>query len=197
MGTVGNHRRRAVFLDRDGVINRNVLNPATGEFESPLTPDDFELLPGTLDALLALRSAGLLLFLVSNQPNIAKGKSTPEQLESIHQKLLSALTQAQIQFARFYYCFHHPQGVVSGYSGPCECRKPSPHFLLKAAREFNLDLSSSWMIGDRLTDVQCGKAAGARTIFIHPAQSQPGTAIQPDSFAPDLETAAQQILSTG
>jgi D-glycero-D-manno-heptose 1,7-bisphosphate phosphatase len=197
MGTVGNHRRRAVFLDRDGVINRNVLNPATGEFESPLTPDDFELLPGTLDALRALRSAGLLLFLVSNQPNIAKGKSTPEQLESIHQKFLSTLTQTRIEFAHFYYCFHHPQGIVSAYSGPCECRKPSPYFLMKAASEFDLDLSRSWMIGDRLTDIQCGHAAGVRTIFIHPAQSQPEAAIQPDRIARDLLTAAQQILSTG
>jgi len=197
MGAGGNRRQRAVFLDRDGVINRNVLNPATGEFESPLTAGDFEFISGALDAMRVLRSAGFLLFLVSNQPNVAKGKSTLEQLASIHEKLASGLARARIEFARFYYCFHHPQGIVSGYSGQCECRKPSSYFVLKAASEFSLNLSCCWMIGDRLTDIQCGRAAGVRTIFIHTAQPQPALAIQPDHVAPDLFTASRFILSTG
>jgi D-glycero-D-manno-heptose 1,7-bisphosphate phosphatase len=195
MGAVERGRRRAVFLDRDGVINRNVLNPATGELESPLAACDFEFIPGALHAMRELSSAGFLLFLVSNQPNFAKGKSTLEQLASIHDKFLAGITLAGIEFAQFYYCLHHPDGIVSGYSCDCECRKPSPYFLLKADSQFNLDLSGSWMIGDRPTDVACGRAAGAGTIFIHPSVGNSGG--EPDSgkVARDLSAAARLILS--
>ena len=195
MGAIGNRRQRAVFLDRDGVINRNVYNPATGEFESPLTVADFALIPGALNAMRALRSAGFCLFLVSNQPNLAKGKSTLEQLSAIHQKFLSGLAEAAVGFAEFYYCFHHPNGVVSGYSRHCECRKPSPHFLLTASSQFDVDLRRSWMVGDRQTDIECGGAAGTRTILIQSARPHAGEGTRPDAVAPDLRTAAQLILS--
>ncbi len=195
MGAIGTRRQRAVFLDRDGVINRNILNPATGEFESPLTAADFEFIPGALDAMRSLRSVGFLLFLVSNQPNLAKGKSTAQQLSAIHQELLSGLAEAGIDFAEFYYCFHHPHGVVNGYSRHCECRKPSPHFLLAASSQFGVDMRQSWMVGDRPTDIECGRAAGTRTILIHSTDPHAGGRIRPDAVAPDLRTAAQLILT--
>lgn len=195
MGADGHRRQRAVFLDRDGVINHNVLNPATGAFESPLAATDFVFIPGVFDAMRALRLAGFILFLVSNQPNFAKGKSTLEQLSAIHQKLIAGLTAAAIEFAGFYYCFHHPQGAVSGYSGPCACRKPSPHFLLTASSQFNVDLRRSWMVGDRPTDIECGRAAGTRTILIHSAEPSAASAAHPDAAAPDLHTAAHLILA--
>jgi len=196
MGAVEHGWQRAVFLDRDGVINHNVLNSETGEFESPLTAADFAFIPGSLDAMCALRSAGFLLFLVSNQPNVAKGKCTHEQLSAIQREFVSGLSEAGIDFTRFYYCLHHPQGIVTGYSGPCECRKPSPYFLLTARSQFNLDLRRSWMIGDRQTDIECGKAAGAGTIFID-AEEPPSRrcGIQPDMVAPDLRSAARLILA--
>jgi D-glycero-D-manno-heptose 1,7-bisphosphate phosphatase len=159
-------RPRAIFLDRDGVLNYNVLNPLTSELEAPLTPEDFRLIPGVLESLGILRDSGFLLFLVSNQPNYAKGKVTLDALEGIHNRLESALDEAGIAFKGFNYCLHHPQAVVPSLLGPCQCRKPSPHFLLKAQNEHAIDLSESWMIGDRVTDVQCGKAAGVRTIRI-------------------------------
>jgi len=187
--------RRAVFLDRDGVINRNVLNPATGEYESPLTVDEFELADGVFEAMRALSAAGFLLFLVSNQPNYAKGKSSLEALGSIHEKLLAGLAEKGIEFVCFYYCFHHPQGRTAGYSGPCECRKPSPHFLLRAHAEFNVDLDRSWMVGDRLTDVECGKAAGTKTIFIHTGESATVIGSHPDGIAPHLSAAVRLILA--
>lgn len=195
MGTVGRRRQRAVFLDRDGVINRNVLNPATGEFEAPLSADDFEFIPGAVEAMRELRAAGFLLFLVSNQPNFAKGKSTLEQLAAIHMKLQSGLARSGIEFSQFYYCLHHPRGVVSEYSRSCECRKPSPYFLLKAGAQFNLALSQSWMVGDRPTDVECGKAVGTKTILIDSAQSRLAKDALADKTAPDLLTAARLILS--
>jgi D-glycero-D-manno-heptose 1,7-bisphosphate phosphatase len=195
MGTDWHGGRRAVFLDRDGVINRNVLNPATGEWESPLTADDFEFVSGAIDGLRDLQAAGFLLFLVSNQPNYAKGKSSFEALRSIHEKFLLGLTQAGIEFARFYYCFHHPHGNIVGYSGPCECRKPSPHFLLRARAEFDVDIARSWMIGDRPTDVACGKAAGTKTIFIDVGETALGKRVPAEANASDLFAAAKLILS--
>lgn len=184
--------RRVVFLDRDGVINRNVFNPATGEYEAPLTAEDFELLPGVRQALLQLRDAGFLLFLVSNQPNYAKGKSSLAELRAIDAELRRELDAIGIEFAAAYYCLHHPNGSVAGHSGPCACRKPSPYFLFRAMQEFRLDLEQSWMVGDRATDIECGRAAGVRTILIGPT----GVDIERvagDWIAADLTAAAEMI----
>jgi D-glycero-D-manno-heptose 1,7-bisphosphate phosphatase len=188
--------KAAVFLDRDGVLNRNVFDPSTGSYGAPILAEQFELVPGVIPALSALKNAGLLLILVSNQPNYAKGKSSLADLAAIHQRLESELTKAGISFAASYYCYQHPQGVVPGYSGNCECRKPSPFFLLKARDEFALSLEASWMVGDRVTDIECGRAAGVRTIRVaedHPAKRDPEEE-QADFEAADLAEAATIIL---
>ena len=186
----------AIFLDRDGVINRNVVDPTTGEYGAPLRAEDFELTPGALQALQLLREAGFSLFLVSNQPNYAKGKSSLEELGAIHAKLLEELHAADIEFTDFYYCYHHPQGVISTHSGPCDCRKPSPYFLLKARDTHGINLESSWMIGDRPADIECGRAAGVRTICVR--EDHPGNRaiddVRADFDADDLAAAAQIIL---
>lgn len=168
---IGKVGRPAVFLDRDGVLNPLVLNPATGRMESPLTAEDFLLGAGVAEALRRLESAGYLLVLVSNQPNYALGKCSFSRLAEIHGKLTGELTAAGVSFARFCYCLHHPRGVLPGYSGTCACRKPSPWFLLRAGEELGLAMADSWMVGDQPTDVQCGKAAGVRTIRIAAADS--------------------------
>jgi len=184
--------RRAVFLDRDGVINRNALNPATGEYEAPLTAEDFEILPRVREALLQLRDAGFLLFMVSNQPNYAKGKSSLAEHYAIDAELRRELTAIGVEFAASYYCLHHPDGSVAGFSGLCACRKPSPYFLLRARRQFGLNFQQSWMVGDRATDIECGRAAGTRTILIDPSGRGDGQAA-PDWIAPDLAAAAEMI----
>jgi D-glycero-D-manno-heptose 1,7-bisphosphate phosphatase len=179
--------RCAVFLDRDGVLNRNIWNPATGAYESPLIPEQFELLPRVIPALYLLREAGYLLFLVSNQPNYAKGKASMEALDAIHERLEAELTFAGISFAACYYCFHHP-----AFSGECLCRKPSPYFLLEARDIFEVDLAQSWMVGDRVSDIACGRAAGVRTVAVgSPVYLQ----AEADCIADDLWTAAQIITS--
>jgi D-glycero-D-manno-heptose 1,7-bisphosphate phosphatase len=180
--------RRAVFLDRDGVLNRNVWNPATNQYESPLRPEQFALLPDVIPALQLLSHAGYLLFLVSNQPNFAKGKTSLHALDVIHRKLETTLTDAQIILAASYYCYHHPD-----VTGKCICRKPSPYFLWKARDEFGIHLAESWMIGDRVTDIQCGRAAAARTIRI---TNTPSAEKEADHAAPDLWSAAQIIAGT-
>lgn len=158
--------RPAIFLDRDGVINALVLNPATGRMESPLNPDDVQVLDGVVPSLVRLQEAGYSLLLVSNQPNYALGKSTIDGLGAIHNRIAGEFREAGIRFTRFSYCLHHPKGVVAGYSGLCVCRKPSPWFLLRARDDFGYSLPDSWMIGDQPTDTQCGKAAGVHTIRI-------------------------------
>ena len=185
-------RYRAVFLDRDGVINRNILNPASGEYEAPLKAADFALAPGVLEALRRLQRTGFLLFVVSNQPNYAKGKATLEELAAIDAKMRREVSEEGIALAGVYYCLHHPEGIVEEYSGPCVCRKPSPYFLLRAAREFGLDAANSWMIGDRETDVICGRAAGVRTIFIDERCEGHG-GNKADWIAQDLSGAAELI----
>ena len=101
--------RPAIFLDRDGVLNSMVLNPGTGQMESPLTPADFHLFDGVIPALRRLQNAGYLLILVSNQPNYALGKTSYETHKEIHQNLVHALVSAEIHFVRFSYCLHHPE----------------------------------------------------------------------------------------
>lgn len=186
-------RRRAVFLDRDGVINRNVLNTRTGKHEAPLSAAELSLLPGATEAMRALQDAGFLLFLVSNQPNYAKRKSTLEELAAIDAKLQRELREERVDFAAVYYCLHHPQGDVTGYSGPCACRKPAPYFLLRARREFHLNLDESWMVGDRVTDILCGRAAGVRTILID--ASETSGEVGADRVAKNLAAAADYILA--
>lgn len=184
--------RAAVFLDRDGVINRNVFNPASGDCEAPLTAADFALVPGAALALRQLRSAGFLLFVVSNQPNYAKGKASVADLAAIDGRMRQELAAAGVVFNGVYYCLHHPEGKVTEFSGPCACRKPSPYFLLRAMREFGVDAEPSWMVGDRATDVLCGRAAGVRTIFL----SETGSESAADCVARDLEKAADFICRT-
>lgn len=182
----GSSMRRAVFLDRDGVLNRNIWNPETLAYESPLTPEQFELLPDVIPSLGLLRDAGYLLFLVSNQPNFAKGKASLDTLAAIHNRFEAAIEG--IRFQAFYYCFHHPD-----FTGECRCRKPSPYFLLQASDSFHLDLARSWMVGDRASDVACGRAAGARTIEIGMRTCPEAGA---EFIADSLWTAAQIIVGS-
>lgn len=189
---------QAVFLDRDGVINRNVFYDDTGEWESPRTVADFALMKGVLPALHSLQQAGFLLFVVSNQPSYAKGKTTLANLHAIHEHLERVLLANGISLAQAFYCFHHPRGVVAELTGPCNCRKPSPYFLLEAARRHDVNLSASWMIGDRDTDIECGLAAGVRTIQVdadHPAG--PAGRASPAYRAAALPEAADIILRHG
>ena len=158
--------RPAVFLDRDGLVNELVFYPDTQEWESPRVPEDLRLVPGAARAIALLREAGWPVFLVSNQPSFAKGKTTLAALQAVHAALVAGLGEAGAALDGACYCFHHPHGVVPGYSGPCACRKPGPFLLQLAARGHGLDLAASWMVGDQDMDVLCGRNAGSRTILI-------------------------------
>ena len=173
---------RAVFLDRDGVITANVFYADTGESEAPRTVADFLVLPGALEAMKRLQAAGYLLFVVSNQPNQAKRKATRADHDAIQALLVAALDGAGVRIEEFFYCFHHPNGSEPSLSGPCDCRKPSPFFLNRARDAHGLDMAQSWMVGDRDSDIACGRAAGTRTIHIAGDE-------------PDLAAATDRILA--
>lgn len=193
---IGEIKRRAVFLDRDGVINALAFNKKTGAWESPHTSEDVRVIDGAAQAVRVLSAAGYLVFVVSNQPSYAKGKTSLENIRLVHEKIADQLAAAGAEIREFYYCYHHPAGIVPGYSGPCECRKPKPHFLLKAIKGYNLDSSASWMVGDRDTDIECGAAAGVRTVLI--TKSQDGEKCdgsKADFLAADLSEAAVIITA--
>jgi D-glycero-D-manno-heptose 1,7-bisphosphate phosphatase len=163
---------RAVFLDRDGVINKLVYNVRTKEFESPHFVKDLKLIPDIIRQLKKLKSMGYLLFIISNQPSYAKGKTSLKNIKAIHEKLHNRFVREGIEFTEYYYCYHHPEGIVRDYSGKCECRKPSPYFLLSAKEKYMIDMENSWFIGDQDIDVFCGQAGNVRTILIENAHSK-------------------------
>ena len=157
---------KAIFLDRDGVINHPVLNPKTNEYEAPFKESDFTLINGVIPSLKTLLGLKYKLFLVSNQPDCAKGKTTLEDLLLVHKKMHNLFMENNINFIEYYYCYHHPQGIIPEYSIKCKCRKPGNFFLNQAKAKYGLDMQGSWMIGDRDIDIFCGQSMDTKTILI-------------------------------
>ncbi len=153
---------KAVFLDRDGVINELVYHQEQGIIDSPFKVEQFRLLPGVGQAIKKLRETGYKVILASNQPAIAKGNMSEETFEKIRQKMNEALAEEGASLDAEYYCPHHPEAKIKSFKVDCKCRKPRPGLLLRAARDMDIDLSQSWMVGDNVTDVKAGKEAGTR-----------------------------------
>lgn len=139
-------KNKAVFIDRDGVINKNLFDENTG-IKSPSTPFEFVLLPRVTRAIKTLKEAGLKVVIVSNQPGIAFGNIKDSMLDKITKKMNSKINADAV-----YYCTHHP-----AYTKECECRKPKDGLLKKAAKELDIDISQSYMVGDNLIDIKAGK----------------------------------------
>ena len=156
------NKQKAIFLDRDGTINKYV-----GFLRNI---DDFELHPGVTEAIRIINASGYLAIVVTNQPVIARGEVTYDQLQEIHNKMETLLGAEGAYLDAIYFCPHHPhkgyEGEVSELKIECDCRKPKPGMLLRAADDFNIDLSKSWMVGDGENDIKAGKAAGCRTALV-------------------------------
>lgn len=158
--------RRAVFLDRDGVINRIVYDSEFGLVDSPQNAEQFQPLPGVGEAIRLINEMGFLTAIISNQPGIAKGKSTPSILEEVTRKMHRLLAESGARLDAVYYCLHHPEALLEEYRVICDCRKPKPGLLQKAAREWGIDLQASYVIGDGLTDIEAGQTVGCTTLWI-------------------------------
>lgn len=185
---------RAILLDRDGVINNYVYNPDFGTVDSPSRPDQFTLLPGVGEAIARINHWGFLAVVISNQPGIAKGKFNAALLDEVTNKMRGDIRAGGGRLDGIYYCLHHPQAIVPEFRVRCECRKPKPGLIQLAARDLDIDLSRSFMVGDGITDIEAGRSAGTRTVFI--GQRKPYILdefkrhdIRPDFVAPSLDQA--------
>lgn len=171
--------RRAVFLDRDGVLNRAIVRD--GKPHSPSGLSELEVLPGVGDACAALRRAGFLLIVVTNQPNVARGIQRREVVEAINDAL-----RAQIPLDDIRVCYHDD-------SDGCACRKPRPGLLLRAAEDWGIDVANSFLVGDRWRDIEAGRRAGCTTIFIDYGYAEAQQSV-PDCHVGSLAEAADWIL---
>ena len=155
----------AVFLDRDGVINRIVYYAELGIVDSPFTPGQFVLYPDVAEAIALIHQMGKKAILVSNQPGMAKGHYSKRSFEALNRKMESML-KGSSALDGVYYCLHHPDAVIEKYRKICDCRKPEAGLLWQASREQGINLASSYMVGDGISDIQAGNKAGCRTILV-------------------------------
>ncbi len=174
--------RKAVFLDRDGTLNASLVRAAKPY--PPASVDEFVLLPGVVEGCARLKAAGFILVVVTNQPDVGRGTLPQAVVEAIHDRL-----RAQLPIDRIEVCYD-----AGGAQPPSAFRKPAPGMLLRAARELGLDLAGSWMVGDRWRDIDCGRAAGCRTVFIDSGYAE-ALRERPDFTAPSLAAAADIILA--
>jgi D-glycero-D-manno-heptose 1,7-bisphosphate phosphatase len=150
---------KAVFLDKDGTLIPDI--------PYNVNPDLISISGETIRGLRLLRDAGYLLIVISNQPGIAKDYFTEYDLEKIEDRIAGLLKRHGLQIDAFYYCPHHPDGSINKYAIVCDCRKPSPGLILRAADDFDINPEQSWMIGDILNDIEAGNRAGCQTILIN------------------------------
>ncbi len=189
-----NRPQKAIFLDRDGTINVYRKD----SFIS--SPDQLQLIPGVSSAIARINESSYLAICVTNQAGIARGLCTEETLQKIHNRMETLLGHESAYLDRIYFCPHHPENDFPGerkeYKIKCNCRKPAPGMILQAQKEYNIDLSQSWMIGDDARDIQLGQNVGVKTILIKTGanQSMSGLTSTPDYVFDDLNQAVNFIL---
>lgn len=183
--------KRAVFLDKDGTLIENVPYNAD--------PAKIRLVPGAGTALQQLEKEGYLLIVISNQSGVALGYFPESALQDVRRKIELLLLEQHARIHDFYYCPHLPEGKLAAYRQTCTCRKPAPGLLLRAAHEYDIDLKTSWMIGDILDDVEAGNRAGCTTILLNNGNEtswQRGAGRTPHFIVNNLNEAAGIILTT-
>lgn len=185
---------RAVFLDRDGVLNQQAYYEDRDELDSPLRPEDLHIHAWVAPYLRKLKEAGYLLIVVTNQPAYAKRKTTMGALEAVRLAFVSEFRKLGVDFDLYLSCWHHPQSSVPQLRKQCDCRKPMPGMLLEAARTLAIDLRASWLIGDRDTDIWAGEKAGCRTILVESPEPGHNGRSEPDYRCRSLVEACEIIL---
>lgn len=180
---------RAVFLDKDGTLVRDV----------PFNDDPLkvELMPGVVEGLHRLAEAGFLLVVVTNQSGLARGLMTERGLRQTLARTVQLLAVAGIDLDGVYMCPHHPEGVVPPLRRACDCRKPQPGLLLRAAEDLDIDLGRSWLIGDILDDIEAGNRAGCRSVLLRGAETEWkwGPHRLPEALVTGFSNAVNAVLS--
>lgn len=174
--------RKAVFLDRDGTIIDN-----QGDLGDP---KEVTIIHGVSDAITSLADAGWLIIVVTNQAGVARGAFSEEDIKIVHEYIDSLVGPID----RYYYCCHHPEGVLEQWRATHPWRKPSPGMLLQAIEDFEIDVEASWMIGDTARDIQAGQAAGCKTIWLT-GPNRVTDEIEPTLYCPTLAEAAMFVLA--
>ena len=180
MGVVDLSMRRAVFLDRDGVLNRAFIHD-DGKSHPPASPNELEILPGVAKACMTLRQAGFLLIVVTNQPDVARGMQRQDVVEAINDTLCSQIPVDDIRA-----CYHDDADY-------CACRKPKPGLLVEAANDLEIDLSNSFMVGNSWKDIEAGRRAGCKTVLVNFAGTEPKRS-RPNFKAASLPETVDWIL---
>ncbi|MFQ5632864.1 MAG: D-glycero-beta-D-manno-heptose 1,7-bisphosphate 7-phosphatase [bacterium] len=186
--------KSVVFLDRDGTINEEVNYLSTIE--------QFKFIDGAVDAIRLLNEAGLLAILITNQAGVARGYYDEDRVAKIHDFMEKQLQRSGARLDGIYYCPHHPTAGLGKYKIDCQCRKPNPGLLEKAAADLHIDLSKSYVIGDKISDLQAGLAVGCRTILVRTGYGKevekalPEDGLQPDYIADDVLEAVGWILGS-
>jgi len=183
--------RKAVFIDKDGTLIPNI--------PYNVDPEKIILSTKASDGLIKLQNSGFLLVIVTNQSGVAKGLFKEKDLEKVRKKIETLFVADNIQLSGFYFCPHHPHGIINQYSMTCNCRKPSEGLLVNAAKDLTIDLTKSWMIGDILNDVEAGNRAGCRSILLNNGNEtewKNGDYRKPAYIASNIAEAADYILNT-
>jgi len=191
-------RNRAIFLDRDGVINEILFHQDMGVIETPFTVQQFRLRPGVASAIRQMNRLGYRTVVVSNQPGIAMRHFSKRTLTAIDHKMKKLLKRNKAHLDGIYYCIHHPVKGLGSLKKKCRCRKPKPGLLRAAAKSLQLDLKRSFMIGDSILDVQAGRRAGCKTILLAHMKCDlchlmAKRGVKPDMMAKNLIDAVKQI----
>lgn len=181
--------RRAAFLDRDGVINID------SEYLSRW--EDFQFIPGSVEAMRLLQQAGYALVVVTNQSGIARGYYSEDDYQLLTRQMRAALQAEGVTLAGIYHCPHHPAGRLAAYAVDCDCRKPRPGLLRQAAAELGLQMDASFLVGDKLSDIQAARAAGVgRAYLVRSGHAlQPAETAQADGMFADLAACARHLLA--
>jgi D-glycero-D-manno-heptose 1,7-bisphosphate phosphatase len=180
---------KAIFLDKDGTLIPDI--------PYNVDPAMISLSEGVIEGLRLLKESGYIFIIASNQSGLAQGYFKEQDFENMQKKITELLSVQGIVLSGFYYCPHHPLAFIEKYASDCECHKPKPGLLLQAAHELTIDLTSSWMIGDILNDVEAGKSAGCKSILIengNETEWKLNEKRKPDYIAANLPDAAGFIL---
>jgi len=193
-----NKTNKAIFLDRDGVLNDLVFYSEEGILDSPNSAKDFNITPRTIKALKKLKKLGFYLILISNQPGIAKKKYDLDEFNKIKSKMETILTKNNLKLDAQYYCLHHPQAINKKYKINCTCRKPKAKMFHDGIKNFSVDVEKSYVIGDGLVDMKLAKSVKCKSIFIGNVNSTISKVFKqhkiiPSYVAHDLNEAADYL----
>ncbi len=181
--------KKAIFLDKDGTLIKDI--------PYNIKPEFIELQPDLINGLKKLQAAGFIFVIVSNQSGVARGYFRENALIKVESRIRALLRSQDLYLEGFYYCPHHPEGYLAAYRKNCLCRKPAPGMFFEAAREIDINLYQSWMIGDILDDVEAGNRAGCRSVLInngHETIWKLSDKRIPDLMAPSINRAADMLL---